>query len=191
MQWADSLWATAICVLGSFPSSDCLSEGTSAWPVLPRVVTLERQFWWELLVRHSLWFPFPFCFFSHSFFLQGQFCNTLGKAPPAQAVSAHLLSFSGLTLLTPSLSVSEDQRPSSGAVLHCHNPQVLFFFLFNHLFQQLLNQPYLLLCDSGQVSGIAGSRMFAFKKRRKSSPIDTPPLYKEDVTEAQRWGQTC
>lgn len=71
--------------------------------------------------------PFPFCFFSHSF-LQGQFCNTLGRL---LLPKLFLPTFIILRPYTPnSISCLFPRGPDalSGTVLHCHNLQVLFFF---------------------------------------------------------------
>lgn len=133
-----------------------------------------------LALQYSLWFPlfhsasFPILFFKVSSATpwEGSSCPS-SFCPP--------LSFSGLTLLTPSLvCFPEDQMPSQ-ALCCIVTTFKSYSFSFNHLFQQLLNQPYLLLCDSGQVSWNRWLPECSSQKRRKSSPIDPPPtLYKED-----------
>ena len=118
--------------------------------------------------------PSLFCFIPHSF-LQGQFCNTLGRLPLP-------------TLFLPTFIILRPYTPNSISHLFLRGPDALsgicaalpqpscpILFLFNHIFQQLLNQPYLLLCDSGQVSWNRWLPECSGKKRRKSSPIDPLP----------------
>lgn len=169
--WPYSSWAA--------PNSDCTqwrhqclaspARGTTLAVSMESLLALQYNLWFPLL--HSASFPIPFFKVSSA---------TPWKFSPYPPCFCPPLSFSGLTLLTPSPSVSQRTRCPLRHCVALSQASCPILFLFNHLFQQLLNQPYLLLCDSGQVSWNCWLPECSSKKRRKNSPIDPAPLYKED-----------
>lgn len=111
--------------------------------------------------------PSLFCFIPHSF-LQGQFCNTLGRLP---LPTLFLPTFIILRPYTPnSISHLFLRGPDalSGIVLHCHNLHALFFFFSITFFNSFLINHISFCVILVKSLGIAGSLNVQAKKGEKA-----------------------
>lgn len=151
------------------PTVTVPSEGTSAWPVLPVWYPSRGSFNGEF-VSSAVQFvvsPSPFCFFPHSF-LQGQFCNTLGRLPLP-------------TLFLPTFIILRPHTPNSISRLFPRGPDALSgtvcvittFMPYSFSFQPpffnsfLINRISFCVIRVKSLESLA-SQMFKQKKRGKT-----------------------